>query len=225
MPTFPSSRALAAAALGLIASATPQARAQDSTFHQTYLIVDNILIFNGTMTVPPRVADGGTPYLWPGLQPRGDSTVLQPVLDGRGQHWYWGNALVGNPGGPYGGGQSVSPGEKLSFSMVNKDGNGNWRISSGNGAGTLVNYDYDVAVQMNRALFVSEIYSDAVWNFGDLVFSDVIVTAPGTDSSWCSSDRLRAVQQSVNLSVGSVSATVQGNAVYCAVQSLTLSAP
>lgn len=85
-----------------------------------------------------------------GLQPRGDSTVLQPVLDGRGQHWYWGNALVGNPGGPYGGGQSVSPGERLSFSKVNKDGNGNWRMSSGNGAGNLVSYDYNVAVQMNR---------------------------------------------------------------------------
>lgn len=65
MPTFSSSRALAAAALGLIACATPKAQAQDSTFHQTYLIVDNILSFNGTMTVPPRVADGGTPYLWP----------------------------------------------------------------------------------------------------------------------------------------------------------------
>ena len=38
--------------------------------------------FSGDMIVPDLPAPGGTPYVWPGLQP-GTTGVLQAVLDGR----------------------------------------------------------------------------------------------------------------------------------------------
>ena len=38
--------------------------------------------FSGDMIVPNLPAPGGTPYVWPGLQP-GSTGVLQAVLDGR----------------------------------------------------------------------------------------------------------------------------------------------
>lgn len=38
--------------------------------------------FSGDMIVPNTPNAGGTPYVWPGLQP-GSTGVLQAVLDGR----------------------------------------------------------------------------------------------------------------------------------------------
>ena len=38
--------------------------------------------FSGNMIVPDTPDAGGTPYVWPGLQP-GSTGVLQAVLDGR----------------------------------------------------------------------------------------------------------------------------------------------
>ncbi|CAO1620492.1 unnamed protein product [Parajaminaea phylloscopi] len=207
--------------LSVALSLLPSVKAD--TFHLTGFNLGNVLAFNGSMTVPSKLTTGGTIYLWPGIQ--NDATVLQPVLDGRDNHWYWGNALVGNPSGPYGGGQSVVPGEKLSFFMVNKDGQGNWKIGSGNGAGNIVSYDYDINTQLQHAYFVSEIYEPAKWDFGDLVFNDCVVVAPGTDGGWCSRDTLINTASSVKVSVGDVHADVVGDTVHCHVQSLTLSPP
>ena len=57
-----------------------------STFGQNWWTIEwdapEFTSFSGDMIVPDTPDAGGTPYVWPGLQP-GSTGVLQAVLDGR----------------------------------------------------------------------------------------------------------------------------------------------
>lgn len=64
----------------------------DGAFHTASYYISYITEYSGTLVVPPNVPSGGTPYVWPGLQPPDNSGVLQPVLDGR-YVWHRGIAL------------------------------------------------------------------------------------------------------------------------------------
>ncbi|KAJ5034910.1 uncharacterized protein L3040_008178 [Drepanopeziza brunnea f. sp. 'multigermtubi'] len=193
----------------------------DGNFHTVSFYTNQILSFSGNLTVPPRVPSGGVPYLWPGLQPPNNQGVLQPVLDGRNQHWYFGNAYVGNPSEPYGGGLSCSVGQNLGFHMNNIDGGGNWTIGVANG-GEKVEYTFDIGLQMNQALFAVELYPGTNWDFGNLVFKHVVITAAGTDASWCSPTPLYSA---VTLTIKGVRSSVSGNVVTCKIASLTIAPP
>ena len=69
-------------ALLLGSLALPALVAADGAFHAASYYVSYVTQFKGTLIVPPRVPSGGTPYVWPGLQPPDNSGVLQNVLDG-----------------------------------------------------------------------------------------------------------------------------------------------
>jgi hypothetical protein len=141
---FAVATSLAILATTLLSAAPAQAGA---TWSIALYRANKFLSFTGNITVPPKLPSGGTPYLWPGLEPSNAATVLQPVLDGRNKHWYFGNALVGNPTGPYGGGVNAVPNDNLAFNMTNINGTGNWYISSANG-NQFASYTYNIAVQM-----------------------------------------------------------------------------
>lgn len=231
-------------------SAVPAQAAQ--TWSVALYRTNKFLSFTGNITVPPKLPSGGTPYLWPGLEPSNAATVLQPVLDGRGKHWYFGNALVGNPSGPYGGGVNTAPNDNLAFNMTNINGAGNWYISSANG-NQFASYTYNIGVQMqageyshedrsevasklvqhpdctlfislicSTALFAVELYPGTTWDFGNLVFRNVVITADGTDSRWCTSNI-----QTVNVkkTIAGVRSSVANNVVTCTIDTLTLSPP
>lgn len=78
----------------ILAAITGNTKADSPAFHTARFFVDNIQSFRGSLIVPPGIPSGVTPYLWPGLQPPNNQGVLQPVSDGRNQHWYFGNAYV-----------------------------------------------------------------------------------------------------------------------------------
>ena len=72
---------------------------------------------------------------------------------------------------------------------------------------------------MNQALFVVEQYSGSNWDFGNVVFKDVTITALGTDPSWCSSTPL---YQSVTPTISGVSSSVNNGVVTCNIAYLEL---
>ncbi|KAK4500931.1 hypothetical protein PRZ48_009123 [Zasmidium cellare] len=51
----------------------PTLVAADGAFHTASYYVSYVTQFKGTLIVPPRVPSGGTPYVWPGLQPPDNS--------------------------------------------------------------------------------------------------------------------------------------------------------
>jgi hypothetical protein len=139
--------------LSTLAALTNTVKAQDDVFHTVSFFTDQFLSFEGTIIVPPNLPTGGTPYLWPGFQPPNNQGVLQPVLDGRNEHWYFGNAYVGNPSEPYGGGVDCAPGNSMGFYMRNVDGAGNWAIGVSNNGAT-ADYTYDIGLQMNQGMWL-----------------------------------------------------------------------
>ena len=64
------------------------ARAQN--WHTVEWDAAEFTALSGDMLVPSLPPPGGTPYVWPGLQP-GTAGVLQAVLDGRSGSWWIGD--------------------------------------------------------------------------------------------------------------------------------------
>ncbi|KAF2167625.1 hypothetical protein M409DRAFT_54206 [Zasmidium cellare ATCC 36951] len=168
--------------------ALPSVVLADGAFHTASYFVSYVTQFKGTLVVPPRVPSGGTTYVWPGLQPPDNSGVLQNVLDGRNNHWYFGNTYYGTPSEPYGGGVDASVNQQLGFSMIEDPvGSGNWTINSTSASGQSVSYDFGVQKRLNQALFAVELY-DNNWDFGNVVFQNVQVVAETSETSWCTAN-------------------------------------
>ncbi|KAI1816970.1 hypothetical protein GGS20DRAFT_583011 [Poronia punctata] len=115
--------------------------------------------FSGNL-VTPNQPNAATIYVWPGLQPTDNSGVYQNVMDGRsGTCVAFRNEL---------GGSTWT--STLTRSSTGETASDNFALSS---------------KSFNQALFAIELY-DVPWNFGQVSFTNVVITSSGSgDSSWC----------------------------------------
>ena len=91
MRLTPVLRSLALAlALALLASPLFLLAARAQNWHTVEWDATEFTALSGDMLVPSLPPPGGTPYVWPGLQP-GTAGVLQAVLDGRSGSWWIGD--------------------------------------------------------------------------------------------------------------------------------------
>lgn len=104
---------------------------------------------------------------------------------------------------------------------MNNIGSNNWAIGVSNG-GNRADYTYNIGLAMNQAIFAVELYPGTAWDFGNLVFENVVVTALGTDPAWCTPYMNYA---DVTLTVEGVTSSVANDLVTCKIAKLTLAPP
>ncbi|OCL03246.1 hypothetical protein AOQ84DRAFT_381831 [Glonium stellatum] len=181
------------------------------------------LSFSGTMSIP-TLKKAGTYYLWPGLQPTDNSGVYQNVLDGRSGTWWIGSGwCCSNPSLPWGSGFNVNAGDTVTFS--NMKGSSNWTSTlKKNSTGEGVSNDFALASKsFNQAIFAIEL--DGVsWDFGSLTFSNVVITASGADTSWCTKAP-ENYKSATNYAISGVSVSVNNSVITCRINSVILQSP
>jgi len=179
--------------------------------------------FSGDLAIPslPRA---GVYYLWPGLQPTDNTGVYQNVLDGRSGTWWIGSGwCCANPSLPWGSGFNTYDGEVVTFSNV-LDGDAWTSTLTRSSTGEVVTDSFALADKsFNQVLFAIEL-TDVAWDFGPLAFSNVVITSTGTDSSWCNDSPENYSGSSV-YSISGVRASVSGDSVTCAMESVVLERP
>ncbi|KAF1958365.1 hypothetical protein CC80DRAFT_469354 [Byssothecium circinans] len=183
----------------------------------------SFLSFSGTMTIP-RLPRAGIYYLWPGLQPTDNTGVYQNVLDGRSGTWWIGSGwCCSNPSLPWGSGFNVYQGDNVVFSNT-KDASGRtWTSTLTKGSTTVRNSFALGGKTFNQAIFAIELTS-VTWDFGALVWRDVVITSSGTDTKWCT-NAPENYNGATNYALAGVSASVSGNVVTCRIGTVTLSPP
>ncbi|KAL1600525.1 hypothetical protein SLS60_006911 [Paraconiothyrium brasiliense] len=157
------------------------------------------LSFSGTMQIP-KLPQAGTYYLWPGLQPTDNSGVL-----------------------PWGSGFNTYQGESVAFSNVKDSSGSTWTSKLTRGSSSVSNSFALGSKTFNQVLFAIEL-TGVSWDFGPLVFDNVVITSSGTSTSWCT-NAPENYNGASNYAVSGVSATVSGNVVTCKINSVTLQSP
>ncbi|KAF2476907.1 uncharacterized protein BDR25DRAFT_208653 [Lindgomyces ingoldianus] len=183
----------------------------------------SFLSFSGTMVIP-KLPKAGVYYLWPGLQPTDNSGVYQNVLDGRSGTWWIGSGwCCSNPSLPWGSGFNVNAGDTVTFS--NTRGSGAWTsvLKKGSSGGSVQDSFALSSKTFNQVLFAIELTSVS-WDFGPLVFNNVVITSSGTDTKWCT-NAPENYNSATNYAVSGVSASVSNNVVTCKINSVTLQSP
>ncbi|ETW76830.1 hypothetical protein HETIRDRAFT_242504, partial [Heterobasidion irregulare TC 32-1] len=144
---------------------------------------------SGDMLVPSLPPPGGTPYVWPGLQP-GTAGVLQAVLDGRSGSWWIGDGYYGTPSLPWGAGFNAAPGETVHFTFA-LGSNDTWTCTLSSSSGASASTTLAIAGQtMNRrvphtaAILAVELY-DIAYTFGPTIYRNLVLTATTAASGWC----------------------------------------
>ncbi|EJD00463.1 uncharacterized protein FOMMEDRAFT_91295 [Fomitiporia mediterranea MF3/22] len=136
---------------------------------------------SGDMIVPDTPDAGGTPYVWPGLQP-GSTGVLQAVLDGRSGTWWIGDGYYGTPSLPWGSGFNAYPGQTVHFTF-SVDSSGTWTCTL-SGPGSAKSTFALSGLTMTRAILAVELY-DVAFNFGPVTYRNLVLTATTPASQWC----------------------------------------
>ncbi|KAF2114430.1 hypothetical protein BDV96DRAFT_647136 [Lophiotrema nucula] len=181
------------------------------------------LSFSGTMVIP-KLPKAGTYYLWPGLQPTDNSGVYQNVLDGRSGTWWIGSGwCCSNPSLPWGSGFNVNQGDTVAFS--NTRGSSAWTstLTKGSSGQTVTDTFALNSKTFNQVLFAIEL-TGVSWDFGALVFNNVVVTSSGTDTKWCT-NAPENYNSATNYAISGVSASVSNSVVTCKINSVTLQSP
>ncbi|KAK7716611.1 hypothetical protein SLS57_006639 [Botryosphaeria dothidea] len=177
----------------------------------------------GEMVVP-KLPKAGTYYLWPGLQPTDNSGVYQNVLDGNSGTWWFGSGwCCSNPSLPWGGGFNTYAGETIKFENV-LDGD-SWRSSTTHeSTGTVKTDTFALSSKsFNQVLFAIEL-TGVSWDFGPLEFKNIVITATGTDSSWCDNTP-ENYNSATKFSISGVTKSSSGGTVTCKISSLILQSP
>jgi hypothetical protein len=76
----------------------------------------------------------------------------------------------------------------------------------------------------NQAIFAIELQGTATWDFGPLTFTDVVITATGSDTSFCNSSPSN-YNGATSYSISGVSAVVGNGVVDCHISSVVLNGP
>ncbi|ORY02281.1 hypothetical protein BCR34DRAFT_591970 [Clohesyomyces aquaticus] len=195
------------------------------------------LSFSGTMVIP-KLPKAGTYYLWPGLQTTDGSGVYQNVLDGRSGTWWIGSGwCCANPSLPWGSGFNVNAGDSVAF--TNTKGASAWtstlkKASGGSTAsdsfalmgGVLTDRfwcERTASKTFNQVLFAIEL-TGVSWDFGPLVFNNVVITSSGTDTKWCT-NAPENYNSASNYVLSNIQASVSGNVVTCKIGTVNLQSP
>ncbi|KAI2621831.1 hypothetical protein GGR54DRAFT_83258 [Hypoxylon sp. NC1633] len=194
--------------------------------------------FSGEMTIP-ALQKAGVYYLWPGLQPTDNSGVYQNVLDGRSGTWWIGSGwCCSNPSLPWGSGFNTYANEKVMFNNRLDSGSSTWKSTlTRQSTGATVTDSFALcriglreltspiaaSKSFNQAIFAIELY-DVNWDFGQLAFSNVVITSTGTDSSWCNTTP-ENYNGATTYSINGLSASVSGGTVTCKINSVILQRP
>ncbi|KAI1075544.1 hypothetical protein F5B20DRAFT_559342 [Whalleya microplaca] len=181
--------------------------------------------FSGELTIP-TLPQAGTYYLWPGLQPTDNSGVYQNVLDGRSGTWWIGSGwCCANPSLPWGSGFNTYAKEKVTFSNALNSGGTAWTSTlTRQSTGDIVTDSFALASKsFNQVLFAIEL-TGVSWDFGELAFTNVVITSTGTDSSWCNTSPENYNSATV-YSISGLSASVSGSTVTCKIDSVVLQKP
>lgn len=158
------------------------AGAQD--WHTVEWDAPHFTAFSGDMIVPKLPPSGGTPYVWPGLQP-GSAGVLQAVLDGRTGSWWIGDGYYGTPSLPWGNGFSTAPGQTVHFTFT-EEANGVWNCTLSSSTGASASTSLAINQTMNRAILAVELYT-IKYTFGPTTYNNLKLTATTAASGWCGS--------------------------------------
>ncbi|THW13951.1 hypothetical protein D6D24_05752 [Aureobasidium pullulans] len=179
---------------------------------------------SGNMIVP-AIHEAATNYLWPGLQSTDNSGVYQNVLDGRSGGWWFGSGwCCSNPSLPWGGGFGAAEGDVLFFNNTRNTDSSEWVsvIEKNCGEASATN-SFPIADKvMNDAPFAAELYG--AWDFGPVIFEDVILIATGDDTRFCT-DNPWNYNGATNVSITGVTSTVGVDTVTCNIESITLWGP
>lgn len=176
--------------------------------------------------VAPTLPQAATYYLWPGLQPRDNAGVLQPVLDGRSGTWWIGDGwCCSNPSLPWGSGFNVANGKTVQFGLkVNSIQNGTWATTLSSSGGGSATGTFPLPTHpMNQAIMAIELY-DVAWTFGQFAFSNVVIVANTTSTAWCTNGPTN-YQNAAVVSKSTPVATVSGGQTTCTIASIVLVRP
>ncbi|KAF1979363.1 hypothetical protein BU23DRAFT_586592 [Bimuria novae-zelandiae CBS 107.79] len=166
------------------------------------------LSFSGTMQIP-KLPKAGT---------------YQNVLDGRSGTWWIGSGwCCSNPSLPWGGGFNTYQGESVTFSNVKDSSGNNWTSKLTRGSSSVTNSFALGSKTFNQVLFAIEL-TGVSWDFGPLVFNNVVITSSGTDTKWCT-NAPENYNSASNYAISGVSASVSGKIVTCKINSVTLQSP
>ena len=192
----------------------------------------NITSLTGTMTIPDYPpgypGDGGTYYLWPGLQGTNNNGVLQNVLEPgtSTNQWTVDSGYCCQNGIPFGGSIATQSGGEVYFNNFrNSDGTWTSQLSYPGDAPSTDNTFQLQGFEFNLAVFAIELYS-ASWNFGRFAFSDVTITWLGTDTSGCTTDNVKNYNGGdYTYAVTGASSSVENGEVVCKFESIVFEAP
>ncbi|KAG9640463.1 hypothetical protein KCU95_g396, partial [Aureobasidium melanogenum] len=179
---------------------------------------------SGNMVVPP-IHEAATNYLWPGLQSTDNSGGYQNVLDGRSGNWWFASGwCCSNPSLPWGGGFGAEEGDVLFFNNMRNANATEWfSVVEENCGEASVTNSFPIADEvMNDAPFAAELYG--AWDFGPLIFEDIVLIATGSDTSFCT-DSPWNYNGATNVIVVGVEASVGTDTVTCSIESITLWGP
>ncbi|KAE9378733.1 hypothetical protein N431DRAFT_460066 [Stipitochalara longipes BDJ] len=194
-------------------------------------------------SVPP--VNTGFHAIWPGLQPTDDSFVFQNVVDddqpvGKWAYstWYGPYDTAGDyydyPTVPTTPGDSFitdfefyAPTTEWIDTYVLEPGTAGASAGETPSSGSLSppasGTTFPSSKTLTQALFVIELQgSGAVWNFGSLTFTNIIITADTTSTAWCNSP---AKSGSFTYTMTTPVATVVNGQVDCYIAELVFVAP
>ncbi|CAF9933124.1 MAG: hypothetical protein HETSPECPRED_008544 [Heterodermia speciosa] len=181
----------------------------------------------GEMIVPPlEPTNGGTYYIWPGLETSTYDGIYQNVLSGTdsGTWAYFSGYCCTNPTLPWSDNLFVYEGQTLSYRNVLTDTT--WATTQGNiDTGEVDNNSFDALVgkTFQSAVFAIELYSES-WNFGPMTFQNIAITGTGSDASWCN-ETPENWQNGADYTISDLSATVDDFGVTCNIGSIVLNQP
>ncbi|CZR53399.1 uncharacterized protein PAC_03277 [Phialocephala subalpina] len=154
-----------------------------------------ITYFQNTLQIPTSHQSPNLIAIWSGLQPASNAFVYQTVIEGLNGAWWNAPQVCCTPQEYYGPNIQLLPGDSLkSVFELRSDGQvtDTWEYSSSgqenpfSGSAVLDPHKYQDGADLINALFSIEPqtpYSE--WDFGNVLFKDIVITAQTTSTAWC----------------------------------------
>jgi len=203
------------------------ANAQSMSYAMWFQPGAQITKFQATMVIPEAAAGPGFHGIWPGLENDSEGFVYQNVVsDSNGPGlWEFFIEYCCNPNVEYTA-HTISPGDKITTSFSLNSTSGVWTDSyTISGSNFVSNADSDTFAVgvLDRALLAVELESNATWNFGQVQWTNVAITAATNSTAWCGG--AFAVTGSFGFQVSGVSVTTAREFVTCSYSNILFIGP
>jgi len=197
-----------------------------------------ITSFQSTLVVPPLSAGSGTHAVWPGLENDALTLVYQNVVNdspAAGQYVIWiEECCTPNTDSDY---VLVYPGDKIHnvFSLDTSSGvwTDTWTLTPGSTGISKGETDQSFSQTntfsgdgvLDWALLAIEVEDGGTWDFGQVQFENVIITAETTSTSWCTTPEASSTEGSFSFSASTPSSSVSGSSTTCTYGSVIFEQP